>query len=89
MPDGSLTPAFRGLVGTRDKASSCMCSNFGKVNAANSGNVTGGAFFRGQERSSNTGLGESGGSGKAHADTLGNSYDGMAAIGSASISSSL
>ena len=88
MPDGSLT-AFRGLAGTLDKASSCMCSNFGKLNAANSGNVTGGAFFRGQERSNSTGLGESGGSGKAHADTLGNSYDGMAAIGSAAISCSL
>ncbi len=70
--DGSLTE-LRGLTGTLGNTSRCICSIFGMTKAGNSGKVTGGIPLSGQERSSRTGLGESGGSGKAHAETLGNS----------------
>jgi hypothetical protein len=63
-----------------------MRSILGIIKAGNSGKTNGGAFLSGHERSSRTGLGESGGSGKAHADTLGNSYDGITGNVSASIS---
>jgi hypothetical protein len=72
IEDGSLTE-LRGLTGTLGNTSSCMCSIFGMTKAGTSGKVTGGIPLSGQERSSRTGLGESGGSGKAHAETLGNS----------------
>ena len=74
MEDDSLTTCDNYcLTGILDNASSCKCSIFGKTKAGNSGKVTGGIPLSGQERSSRTGLGESGGSGKAHAETLGNS----------------
>lgn len=76
----------RGFTGILARVSSCMCSIFGTTKAGNSGNITGGAFLSGHERIKRTGLGESGGSGNAHADTFGNSYDGTAANCSASIS---
>ena len=73
-----VSRADRGEGGMADSSSSRMPSVLDMEKAGNSGRTTGGAFLRGHERKSSTGFGESGGSGNAHAETLGNTYAGIA-----------